>query len=166
MDRYPQTCEICQKNYVEATGYEAFSDHYQTVHPTLPCAPTLPSLYWVPITIPPTSAAGTQTPHVDLSSQNRTCPECGQTFVSNKGMKQHIAKVHVEAPKNESCPECGKEFKHKYAVKFHIKQVHRKSTRVQCPYCGKEAYNKYMLVKHLKNQHLKEESPTPPEKEG
>lgn len=158
MDQFALTCEICKRHYLEVPTYDFSPEHFHQTHTAVSGAQTLPSLYWMPMSVPKTVTISTQTKPIDLSCQDRTCPECGQTFVSNKGMKQHIAKVHVEDPKTESCPECGKEFKHKYAVKFHIKQVHLKSTRVQCPYCGKEAYNKYMLVKHLKNQHLKDEN--------
>lgn len=84
----------------------------------------------------------------------KVCPECHQLFVSLKGMRQHMAKTHVELERTASCPVCNKMFRHKYAVNFHIKQVHSKATRVQCQYCSKEIYNKYMLKKHVRNYHL------------
>mmetsp|Transcript_1807 Transcript_1807/g.3926 ORF Transcript_1807/g.3926 Transcript_1807/m.3926 type:complete len:148 (-) Transcript_1807:2021-2464(-) len=83
----------------------------------------------------------------------RTCKQCQRVFVSMKGMKQHLAKVHDSQVKPTKCTDCGKSFKDKYAVKFHMKQVHA-STRVMCPICLKEVYNKYMLQKHFKNKHL------------
>jgi uncharacterized Zn-finger protein len=102
-----------------------------------------------PVEDPTTVSTQTSTEAV-----GKVCPECNQLFVSLKGMRQHMAKTHVELERKASCPMCDKMFRHKYAVNFHIKQVHIKSTRVSCPYCHKEIYNKYMLNKHCRNHHI------------
>lgn len=78
------------------------------------------------------------------------CEECGNTYKSKKGLKQHIGKVHLKKNKPSKCQTCGKRFKHKYALKFHVKQVHEEATRVNCERCGKTVYNKYAMARHNK----------------
>ena len=84
----------------------------------------------------------------DSSSRPFKCPKCPGTFLSFKGMSQHMGKIHNQTGKYSRCPECNKKFKHKYAVRFHRRQVHEKSTRVYCDHCGLECYNKYALMQH------------------
>lgn len=91
----------------------------------------------------------TQTAECSSSFPSRQCPECSQFFVSHKGMKQHMAKAHMNLNKQTKCPVCFKAYKHRFAVRFHIKQVHEKATRVECPKCKKTLYNKYILSKHM-----------------
>ncbi|CAG9315192.1 unnamed protein product [Blepharisma stoltei] len=79
------------------------------------------------------------------------CKFCGLLLTNNKGLKQHIGKMHVTKNKNARCSQCAKRFKTKYAVRFHFNQVHARSTRVACENCGKEMYNKYVLSEHMKN---------------
>lgn len=88
------------------------------------------------------------------ASGKKQCPICSQAFVSFKGMKQHLGKVHPTTVKAVLCNFCTKEFKNKYALQFHIKQVHEKQTRVLCTVCGKQLYNKYILKKHMKDRHF------------
>ena len=77
-----------------------------------------------------------------------SCDYCCASFISYKGMKQHVGKVHLGQKKLVKCTNCGCRFKHKYALKCHMKQVHEKSTRVECQVCHKVLYNKYYLKKH------------------
>ena len=81
------------------------------------------------------------------------CSHCQGQFVSFKGLKQHIGKIHNAKKKHSKCPQCDKRFKTKYAVKFHLRQVHQKLTRVRCDSCGIELYNKYSLRAHVKAFH-------------
>jgi hypothetical protein len=92
----------------------------------------------------------------DVAALNpsKRCPVCSQSFVSAKGMKQHLGKVHPSTAKAVPCDLCSKPFKDKYALHFHVRQVHEKCTRVPCTVCGKLLYNKYILKKHLKDQHF------------
>lgn len=93
----------------------------------------------------------TQTSCTSPSISSRQCSECNQMFVSHKGMKQHMAKAHMNLNKQTKCPLCFKAYKHRFAVRFHIKQVHDKATRVECPQCKKMLYNKYILTKHMES---------------
>ncbi|CAG9315194.1 unnamed protein product [Blepharisma stoltei] len=87
----------------------------------------------------------------DRSSQSLIkCKHCCLTFDNEKGLNQHVGKVHLNKNKRSRCPHCYKRFKHKYALKFHIRQVHDRSTRVSCERCGKSMYNKYTLNDHLR----------------
>ncbi|CAG9326185.1 unnamed protein product [Blepharisma stoltei] len=81
------------------------------------------------------------------------CPNCNKIFKGQKGLNQHLGKIHNRKKRNSICKKCGKTFKHKYALKFHIRQVHDEATRVLCTFCGKEIYNKYMLAKHVSEKH-------------
>jgi hypothetical protein len=92
----------------------------------------------------------------DVAALNpsKCCPVCSQSFVSSKGMKQHLGKVHPSTIKTVLCDLCSKPFKDKYALHFHVRQVHEKGTRVPCTVCGKLLYNKYILKKHLKDHHF------------
>ena len=82
------------------------------------------------------------------------CPLCDAEFLTSKGLKQHIGKVHDQGSKSCSCPLCGRTYKSKYAVKAHVKQVHDKVTRVECGLCGRLLYNKYQLKSHLREAHF------------
>jgi ribosomal protein S27E len=84
---------------------------------------------------------------------DKSCEVCGETFVSFKGMKQHLGKKHPSASKTNPCKTCSKLFTSKYSLKFHDEQVHQRKTRVSCEVCGKLLYNKYALKKHLKERH-------------
>jgi endogenous inhibitor of DNA gyrase (YacG/DUF329 family) len=127
--------ELSAKAYL--TGFS----HSTTTH-TEPYKPIVPEVR---------VAASTQTFESNSSSgfPSRQCPECSQFFVSHKGMKQHMAKAHMNLNKQTKCPLCFKAYKHRFAVRFHIKQVHEKATRVECPKCKKTLYNKYILSKHM-----------------
>lgn len=81
------------------------------------------------------------------------CKDCSLYFKSNKGLQQHIGKIHHKRKKRARCKLCDKLFKNKYAVRFHVSQVHQKSTKVECEYCGKMIYNKYQLVIHVEGKH-------------
>ena len=102
---------------------------------------------------PPCTFVYVQVVSSSNSEQTANCDKCPGQFKSQRGLKQHIGKVHTAAEKSVTCSECPKKFKHKHAVKFHMKQVHDKATRVNCFECGKECYNKYSLQAHVKNEH-------------
>mmetsp|Transcript_12621 Transcript_12621/g.23628 ORF Transcript_12621/g.23628 Transcript_12621/m.23628 type:complete len:159 (-) Transcript_12621:8-484(-) len=88
--------------------------------------------------------------------QVEVCIFCYQEFRGNKGLKQHLAKMHTNLAKLDECAVCGKWFTSKHAVKFHLQQVHQKATRVECKVCGKMIYNKYSLKKHMASVHPSE----------
>lgn len=88
---------------------------------------------------------------VQTGSHKYICEYCQSGFITYKGMKQHVGKIHLTKNKNVKCSHCPSKFKHKYALKFHIQQVHESSTRVRCPNCWKILYNKYSLKKHLES---------------
>ena len=81
------------------------------------------------------------------------CEICHVALKNQKGLKQHMGKVHPARFKGVYCPTCHKKFKHKYALRFHVNQVHKQVTRVQCLQCGAEFYNKYLLRSHCQKQH-------------
>lgn len=88
-----------------------------------------------------------------------SCPNCDGEFLTLKGLKQHIGKVHDVSDKTYACSKCDKSYKTKYALRAHDKQVHSLATRVPCPICHRLLYNKYQLREHL---HL--HSPSHPNK--
>lgn len=102
---------------------------------------------------PPCSLVYVQVVSSNNADSPAHCDKCPSQFKSQRGLRQHIGKVHTVEEKSISCSECSKKFKHKHAVKFHVKQVHDKATRVNCFECGKECYNKYTLQTHVKNEH-------------
>mmetsp|Transcript_28648 Transcript_28648/g.50957 ORF Transcript_28648/g.50957 Transcript_28648/m.50957 type:complete len:179 (-) Transcript_28648:1663-2199(-) len=99
------------------------------------------------------SFASTVSSEPDSPVSRIACPCCPQSFTSNKGMRQHMGKVHAQDSKSTACELCSRSYKNKYALKFHQKQVHLKQTRVSCPACSKVLYNKYILNKHLRDHH-------------
>ena len=86
------------------------------------------------------------------------CIHCGKQLKNDRGLKQHLGKMHSTDLKCFGCSKCGKKFKDKYAVRLHINQVHKKTTKVLCPTCGKELYSKYILKKHTQKHHKVEQS--------
>lgn len=81
------------------------------------------------------------------------CSECLRRFSSEKGLNQHIGKVHNFNRKSIKCALCCKKFREQPALKFHIRQVHEKTTRVKCDGCDKIFYSKYVLAKHIGKCH-------------
>lgn len=90
---------------------------------------------------------------IESAKIDLNCSICDLFFKSNKGLKQHIGKIHNLKSKKSKCKICGKFYKHKYAVLFHVNQVHQKSTMIDCKVCGKSIYNKYKLAKHMEISH-------------
>ena len=88
-----------------------------------------------------------------IEAESFVCPVCSLLLKNEKGLKQHIGKVHNTKFKGVYCSLCKKKFKHKYALRFHVNQVHKQTTRVQCSQCGVEFYNKYMLRNHEQKHH-------------
>jgi uncharacterized Zn-finger protein len=84
-----------------------------------------------------------------ISKMQFCCDICGLDFLSYKGMKQHVGKVHNRLNTAE-CPLCSKMFKNKHAVTFHIRQVHEHITQRTCEFCSKLCYNKYNYKDHVK----------------
>ncbi|CAG9318534.1 unnamed protein product [Blepharisma stoltei] len=76
------------------------------------------------------------------------CHECLRLFSSEKGLNQHVGKVHNFNRRSVKCHLCIKKFREGSALKFHIRQVHDKTTRVKCDDCQKVFYSKYVLLKH------------------
>ena len=81
------------------------------------------------------------------------CPHCDKQFTNERGVKQHIGKVHFTEERQAACDVCGKKFRNKYAVKFHVNQVHSQATRMSCIVCGQEQYNQYVLMQHQAKKH-------------
>lgn len=81
------------------------------------------------------------------------CIICCKTFISYKGMKQHMGKKHNIKNKQSKCEVCEKLFVDKHALKLHVKQVHEQSTRAVCPNCNQIFYNKYTMARHMEKRH-------------
>ena len=81
------------------------------------------------------------------------CTKCLKWFKGEKGLTQHIGKIHKKRRKYATCHLCNGSFPNQYALKFHVQQVHEQIFRIKCPKCEAELYNKYALSKHLANYH-------------
>ena len=83
----------------------------------------------------------------------RNCRICHQDFTNNRGLRQHIGKIHKKSEKKIRCDQCRKKFKTKHSLKAHKLNVHDKVTQVSCPECNKVFSSKYILLRHKKIQH-------------
>ena len=81
------------------------------------------------------------------------CAKCLKVCKSQRGLNQHIGKVHSKKKRHSICDICGSSFRNKYVLRFHVKQVHEQTTRIVCPICDTVLYNKYMLPKHMQREH-------------
>ena len=81
------------------------------------------------------------------------CPKCKKLCKSERGLSQHMGKVHCRKKRHSVCQLCKSRFLNKYALRFHIKQVHEQATRVACEVCGQVLYNKYLLPRHMARAH-------------
>ena len=79
-------------------------------------------------------------PLVADQEEVHACPECKKIFKSNRGMSQHLGKVHKKQASTVACAKCDRLFKTKHALKSHYQQVHEKVNRVRCKECGKYLY--------------------------
>ncbi len=75
------------------------------------------------------------------------CSECGNTFTSNKSLKNHML-IHAGI-KPFSCSQCGKSFTRKRQLKDHL-ITHSSEKPFSCFQCG----NTFMFNKSLKNHML------------
>ena len=83
-----------------------------------------------------------------------TCPDytcflCKKTFKTEKGLNQHIGKLHTNKIKPYKCNYCSRAFKSKQLLKTHCEQVHFGSKKARCPFCFKVLYNIYRVKDHI-----------------
>ena len=59
------------------------------------------------------------------SSENK-CEKCGETFLSEKELNEHI-EAHIRAAELFNCETCKTTFRNEKELLEHIKKVHNKS---------------------------------------
>jgi DNA-directed RNA polymerase subunit M/transcription elongation factor TFIIS len=80
-----------------------------------------------------------------------SCPHCGKTLVA-RGIKKHIAKVHVPHPDVKiPCQECTEKFVNEEELEEHVGSVHKKV--FLCKKCGKDFSDNHFLVSHYRFKH-------------
>ena len=83
----------------------------------------------------------------------RNCEICREEFANNRGLRQHIGKIHRKSEKKLRCDRCRKKFKTKHSLKAHKMNVHDKVTQISCSECSKVFSSKYICLRHKKRQH-------------
>ena len=59
-------------------------------------------------------------------STEHKCEKCGETFLSEKELNEHI-EAHIRAAEMFNCETCNTTFDNKEELLEHIKKVHNKS---------------------------------------
>ena len=86
-------------------------------------------------------------PEEERSLQRFQCDQCDKTFVTSKGLRQHIKTIHNNQ-KEFKCDHCDYRSSSKANVYMHSKRVHEKrDLYVQCQYCDKKVINVEFHVK-------------------
>lgn len=88
-----------------------------------------------------------------LDEKSKNCEICNEEFANNRGLKQHIGKIHSNSEKKFRCDKCRKKFRTKHSLKAHQMNVHEKATQIVCIECNKVFSSKYICIKHQKKKH-------------
>ena len=88
---------------------------------------------------------------VKTKTENMTCDQCNETFVTPRYLKKHIELVH-EGVKRYKCDDCGKMFGQMGNMKLHISRVHegkKSEKKFMCKLCDKSYYYSQALKDHV-----------------
>ncbi|CAH0730997.1 unnamed protein product, partial [Brenthis ino] len=77
------------------------------------------------------------------------CDKCGNTFVNNNGLRNHMFTVHGQSSRVYSCDQCGKIYRAKSGLTAHLAK-HAPSTPAYCVPCDTHFRNEIGLKHHLK----------------
>ena len=92
------------------------------------------------------------------------CSKCGEKFVTNRQIQEHIITVHdLPKPKEPKIYKCkcsrGKKFATLENLNNHIKKFHEGTKNYKCDECGKAFVQERSLISHMKIVHLRLNNP-------
>ena len=78
------------------------------------------------------------------------CEECGKSFTSTIGLKNHLRK-HKESEKSHQCAKCDKSFGAFSSLRRHTRSAHEQFFK--CALCNKFLKGKKILKEHMMSEH-------------
>lgn len=141
-ERFPMECEQCDFHF------DTFNDaqiHYRTVHKTkgyLRCCDTK------------FKTRPTVVEHFNrhLNPDEFKCDQCNKTFVSKRGLSEHMDRHLSTEDKPFKCTECPKSYIRRFLLERHM-ESHKDLPKCICDDCGKAYSNKLNLNIHKRNVH-------------
>ncbi len=93
---------------------------------------------------------------VDRQEKSVQCLICDLKLASQRGLQDHIKKIHTHNSLKVKCPICDKVFAAQSTLKEHMKSRHQKSKEShKCHICDKVFDNKAKMKAHFKYVHLR-----------
>ncbi|XP_061727263.1 zinc finger protein 879-like [Cydia pomonella] len=86
---------------------------------------------------------------------NVDCVDCGETFVSKSGLKQHKNRIHALKSSQFVCNMCSAKFNSEEVLKKHIELAgeHREGDLRPCEQCGENCATEEALQEHVRVVH-------------
>ena len=97
--------------------------------------------------------------HIKGHEKDYLCEICGQGFIRQKHLDQHIKEIHDGSKSSFACEMCPKVYKQERNLDHHIRLNHTEKVQsFQCRLCTKIFLYRFSLNRHLESQHYVKKS--------
>ncbi|CAH0401841.1 unnamed protein product [Chilo suppressalis] len=140
MHKYANRCDVCYRAFA---SIEAFQQHGEICTKVETPCPTCGKIY--------DSALSLRNHAKYKHPKKRTfsCDVCRRTFTSNRGLSNHMARIH---PTDINCNQCNKKFSTVATLQCHFLDKHTENGE-RCNLCRKVFTSSRSLSRHLSKTH-------------